>query len=139
MRARVALAWAIALSMAAVSPHISQYGSVQASALSPGLVADAPAPPELSAWQQQWQRLLRREDQLRRDERQVQEIAPRLPPQLVDRLQQGLELTRQRLAQERQQLLQQQPEAIPAIEITAEPASGSPLPGVSTLSAWPRG
>lgn len=99
--------------------------------------ADAPLPESQAGWQQQWNLLLRQEDQLRRDEQQVQEIAPRLQPNVVDRLQQGLELTRQRLAQRRQQLLQQQPPLDPLAAVTPDPAAGRAVPPAPVIVAWP--
>ena len=99
--------------------------------------SDVSVPPAPAAWQQQWDLLLRQEDQLRRDEQQVQEIAPRLRPNLVDQLQQGQELTRQRLAQRRQQLLRQQPQPDPAAEVTHERAAGSSMAPSPAVVVWP--
>ncbi|HLH26817.1 MAG TPA: hypothetical protein VK066_30190 [Chloroflexota bacterium] len=128
IQASVVLAGVVALGVGVVGPGWFSAEPVQASAQSPSPVAEAPAAPEPSAWQQQWQSLLRREDQLSRDERQVEEMAPRIQPNLVDRLHQGLELTRQRLARERQQLWQQQPASEPPTGMPVEPADNGPPP-----------
>lgn len=106
---RIVLAGAIALGLGVTSASIFPRDVVQAALLSQASVTDPQPPLDLSAWHQQWQLLLRREEQFHRDQQQVREIAPRLQPSIVEQLEQGLEGTRQRLAQRRQQLIQERP------------------------------
>jgi hypothetical protein len=105
----LALAATAALCLVPAQPMPSPlFGAVTALA-APEPPADRPADPQPAAWQEQWQLLLRREEQLRRDQQQVQAITPRLQPAIVGELERGLEQTRQRLARQRQQLIQAQP------------------------------
>jgi hypothetical protein len=117
---RVLLAGAVALGLGVASPSIFPRDMVQAAPSSQASVIDPQPAIEPSSWQQQWQLLLRREEQFRRDQQQVREIAPRLQPSIVEQLEQGLEGTRQRLAQRRQQLIQERPpqEDTEALEIS---------------------
>jgi hypothetical protein len=140
---RAVLAGAIALGLGGASPSIFPRDTAQAAPPSQASAADAQPPIEPSAWQQQWQLLLRREEQLRRDEQQVREIAPRMQPSIVEQLEQGLEGTRQRLAQRRQQLVQERPPGaerdVPpeALQVTLEPAVGRSTPTGPAIIAWP--
>ena len=133
MSIAVALAGVAALSIGAGS--LGAFPVVATAAAEPA--ADVSVPPAQAAWQHQWELLLRREEQLRRDEEQVQQIAPRLSPNVVDQLEQGLALTRQRLTQRRHELTQQQPPGDPAANLTVEPVAVSPPAPGSAVAAWP--
>ena len=137
MLTRTVLAGAAALGIGLGTLSVFPMNTVRIATAPAEPPADAQVEPQQAAWQQQWELLLRREEQLRRDQQQVQEIAPRLQPNVVDQLQQGLELTQQRLAQRRQPLLSQQPPADPAMEVPRELAAGSPMPPRPAIVAWP--
>jgi len=131
---RVVLAGAVAIGLGVASPSLFPRDTAQAAPVSQVSAVDAQPPIEPSAWQQQWELLLRREEQLHRDERQVRDLALRMQPSIVEQLQQGLEGTRQRLAQRRQQLTQERPpgaelELPPeAVQVTLEPAARGSSP-----------
>src|SRR5262245_16663980 len=140
---RVVLAGAVALGLGMASPSVLPRHTARAASAGQVAATDPRPPIEPSAWQQQWELLLRREEQLHRDEQQVRELALRMQPSIVEQLQQGLEGTRQRLAQRRQQLVQERPpgaelELPPeAVQVTLEPAARTSTPTRPVRTAWP--
>jgi len=140
---RIVVAGAVALGLGIASPSIFPRDMVQAAPPAQVSATDPQPPIVRLAWQQEWELLLGREEQLRRDEQQVREIRPRLQPSIVEQLDRGLEGTRQRLAQRRQQLIQERPpgaelgEPPEAVQVTLEPAAGRSTLRGPAIIAWP--